>query len=163
MYIKHNVCQMDIKHACVYGWAMKAAAFYKYLGSAIRAQRRVLGLTQRQLAGQLGISRASLANVETGRQRVLVHQLYELASQLNTSVDKLLPESSEVEALQALDDLLFSQNVTVLQRQQIARLLTNNASLVSALGGLHDSVPRDNGTGGESSEGSQDCSGARAC
>ena len=138
------VCHVDMMGSCVYGWTMKASALYKRLGATIKAQRRALGLTQQQLAKQLGISRASLANVETGRQRVLVHQLYELADQLNVNVQELLPEPSEAEALQALDDLLFSENVTVSQRQQIATLLKDDAIVASASGGLHDSVPQHN-------------------
>lgn len=104
---------------------MATLALYKRIGSTIKVMRRALGLTQQQLANQLGISRASLANIETGRQRILVHQLYELADQLSVNVSDLLPESSEVEALQTLDDLLFSENVSVQQRQQIATLLKN--------------------------------------
>ena len=121
---------------------MKVPALYKRLGATIKGQRRALGLTQQQLAKQLGISRASLANVETGRQRVLVHQLYELAEQLNVNVQELLPESSEADALQTLDDLLFSKNVSVSQRQQIATLLKDDALIPSASGGAHDSVRR---------------------
>ena len=130
---------------------MRVPALYKYLGAAIKAQRRALGLTQQQLASHLGVSRASLANVETGRQRVLVHQLYELAEQLNVSVQDLLPESSEADALQALDDLLFSENVTVSQRQQIATLLKDDALVPSATRGPHDSVRRHYNAGEEPS------------
>ena len=138
------VCHVDMVSICVYSWTMKVSALYKRLGATIKAQRRALGLTQQQLAKQLRISRASLANVETGRQRVLVHQLYELADQLNVNVQELLPEPSEAEALQALDDLLFSENVTVAQRQQIATLLKDDALVASASGGPHDSVPQHN-------------------
>ena len=110
---------------------MRIPSLYRRLGASIKARRRALQLTQQQLATQLGISRASLANVETGRQRVLVHQLYELAEQLNVGVQELLPESSEADALQTLDDLLFSENVTVSQRQQIATLLKDDALVPS--------------------------------
>ena len=106
---------------------MWVPSLYKRLGATIKAQRRARGLTQQQLATQLGISRASLANVETGRQRVLIHQLYELADQLSINIQELLPKPSEAEALQALDDLLFSENLTVAQRQQIATLLKDDA------------------------------------
>ena len=106
---------------------MRVPSLYKRLGTTIKAQRRARGLTQQQLAKQLGISRASLANVETGRQRVLIHQLYELADQLSINIQELLPNPSEAEALQALDDLLFSENLTVAQRQQIATLLKDDA------------------------------------
>ena len=126
----------------MYRCAMRIPSLYKRLGASIKARRRALRLTQQQLATQLGISRASLANVETGRQRVLVHQLYALADQLNVGVQDLLPESSEADALQTLDDLLFSENVTVSQRQQIATLLKDDALVPSASGGLHDSVRR---------------------
>ena len=118
-------------------------ALYRRLGSTIKARRRVLGLTQHELAKRLGISRASLANMETGRQRVLVHQLYELAGQLNVSVQELLPEVSDAAALQALDDLLFSMNISLVQRQQIATLLENDADAAPASRGPHDSVSRD--------------------
>ena len=122
---------------------MKAAALYKRLGSTIKTRRRALGLTQKQLAQQLGISRASLANVETGRQRVLVDQLFEFASQLKVNLRELLPDSSEAQALQALDDLLFSENVTVSQRRQIVTLLKNDALVASESGGPRDSIPRN--------------------
>ena len=121
---------------------MKVPALYKRIGATIKVQRRALGLTQQQLAMRLGISRASLANVETGRQRVLVHQLYELAKHLNVSVQELLPDSSEAEALQVLDELLFSENVTVSQRQQIVTLLRDATLVPSASGGPHDSAAR---------------------
>ena len=121
---------------------MKVPALYKRLGSTIKAKRRALGLTQQQLAKQLGISRASLANVETGRQRVLVHQVYELADRLNANVHELLPEPSDAQALQALDDLRFSENVTVAQRQQIATLLKNDSIVESESGDPHDFVGR---------------------
>ena len=37
--------------------------------------RRARGLTQEQLAGKLGISRPSLANIETGRQNVTLSRI----------------------------------------------------------------------------------------
>lgn len=123
MYGTHIVCVVDIHYFCVYNSPMEIPALYKRIGSTVKFKRRALGLTQQQLAKQLGISRASLANIETGRQRILVHQLYELATQLNVNVSGLLPKSSEVDALQTVDDLLFSENVSLQQRQQIATLL----------------------------------------
>lgn len=39
-------------------------------GRLVRQFRRARGLTQNQLADKLGISRPSLANIETGRQNV---------------------------------------------------------------------------------------------
>src|SRR5712692_1672050 len=58
-------------------------SFYKALGDLIRRRRKILNLSQEKLAGRLGVSRASIANIETGRQKILVHQLLQLAATLN--------------------------------------------------------------------------------
>ena len=118
---------------------MQVPALYRHLGAKIKAHRRALRLTQQQLADQLGISRASLANVETGRQRVLVHQLFELADQLSISVQDLLPESSEAYDLKSLDGFQVSENVTVVQRQQIAAFLKDDTTDQPKSGGPHES------------------------
>lgn len=36
-------------------------------------------LTQQQLADKIGLSRGSVANIETGRQQMLLHQLRDIA------------------------------------------------------------------------------------
>lgn len=132
------VCGVDASAYDVYRVHMKVHSLYKRIGATIKVQRRALGLTQHELAMRLGISRASLANIETGRQRILVHQLYELAQQLKIGIQRLLPDSSEAEALQALDDLLFSENVSVSQRLQIATLLKEDAITPPDTGDLND-------------------------
>ena len=116
---------------------MSVPSLYKRLGATIRERRRHLRLTQEYLSSQLGISRASLANVETGRQRVLVHQLYSFAEKLDIKVEALLPNPEENKDFMVLDNLLFSENVTLAQRQQIARLLQEDEKLRSASGGKH--------------------------
>ena len=96
---------------------------YKRLGTIIKERRHQLGFTQEYLSRQLGISRASLANVETGRQRVLVHQLYQLAEKLDVEITALLPDLEETRKLQNLEGLTFSESVSVEQQEQISRLL----------------------------------------
>ena len=122
---------------------MGVPILYKQLGTIIKDRRRTLGLTQEQLANKLGISRASLANVETGRQRVLVHQLYKFAEQFGVGVATLLPDEAESSALEALDDLLFSENLSLSQRQQVAALLQRDSVSPSISGGKHDQVQRN--------------------
>jgi len=65
---------------------------YRQLGNRIRDRRKAIGLTQDNLAEKLGISRGSLANIETEKQRILVHQLYHFAQALETDVSELLPK-----------------------------------------------------------------------
>ena len=59
---------------------------YRRLGRAVADRRRELGLTQSTVAEKLGLSRASLANLESGRQRIMVHQLFALVNALKLEV-----------------------------------------------------------------------------
>ena len=102
---------------------MSTPLLYKHLGATIKNRRQELGLTQEQLASHLGISRASIANMEIGRQQILIHHLYRLAEKLDTKITTLLPESDEIDGQLGLDNLRFSKNLNLEQRQQIARLL----------------------------------------
>jgi transcriptional regulator with XRE-family HTH domain len=70
---------------------MDASILYREVGAVIRRRRRALDLTQAKLATRLGISRGALANIETGRQNLLLHQLYRFAAALDMNVHDLLP------------------------------------------------------------------------
>ena len=61
-------------------------------GRAVARRREELGLTQADLSALVGLSRASIANIEKGRQNVLLHHVYELAGALRMArVGDLLP------------------------------------------------------------------------
>ena len=61
---------------------MSDMELYRRLGRAVGERRRGLGLSQAEVAERIGMSRASLASLETGRQRIMVHQLFALADAL---------------------------------------------------------------------------------
>lgn len=62
------------------------------MGRAIAERRSKIALTQRELASMVGVSRASIANTERGRQTVSVHNLYAIAAALQVdSLAELLP------------------------------------------------------------------------
>jgi len=44
-----------------------------------------------------GLTRASIANIEKGRQRVFLHQLYHFANFLKVDMRELLPEAETVQ------------------------------------------------------------------
>jgi transcriptional regulator with XRE-family HTH domain len=48
-------------------------------------------LNQAEIGTAIGLSRASIANIETGRQRIPIHHLYRLARALRVDVHTLLP------------------------------------------------------------------------
>lgn len=69
---------------------------YRLLGQNVAHLRNKRGLTQAEIAAQIGLTRASLANIETGRQKVLMHHVFRLANALNCdSVLDLVPASFE--------------------------------------------------------------------
>lgn len=65
--------------------------FYEELGRRIRDAREAAGLTQEDLAQRVALSRASVANIERGNQRVALHQFVELAQALGVEPVRLLP------------------------------------------------------------------------
>lgn len=71
---------------------MASDPVYKAFGSAVSTRRRALALTQAQLASKVRMSRASIANIESGRQNILLHHVYALAAALEfAKVGDLLP------------------------------------------------------------------------
>ena len=68
------------------------------LGQRIRECRKEARLTQAALAEQVGMTRAALASIETGRQRVSVIALARLAHILAIPPGSLIPELSEAAA-----------------------------------------------------------------
>jgi transcriptional regulator with XRE-family HTH domain len=78
---------------------MEAQAFYETLGRRVQDRRKARGFTQDQLASRITprVTRASIANIEAGKQGVLVHTLVQLASALDVAPNDLLPQQ-QVEA-----------------------------------------------------------------
>jgi transcriptional regulator with XRE-family HTH domain len=68
----------------------KHEAFFKQMGARIAQARKERGLTQEQLAGQLGVSQQALAHYEVGRIGVASAMLPRLAELLDLSFDELL-------------------------------------------------------------------------
>jgi transcriptional regulator with XRE-family HTH domain len=67
--------------------------FYHVMGQRIQRLRTKQGMTQERLGGLLdpSVTRASIANIESGKQRVMAHTLVQLAEALQTDVIDLIP------------------------------------------------------------------------
>jgi transcriptional regulator with XRE-family HTH domain len=73
------------------------------LAERLRTEREYLNLKQEQVADVLGISRAAVSAIETGRRKVSGQELKQLAKLFGTSVDRLLgADLQEDETTQAL-------------------------------------------------------------
>ncbi len=76
---------------------MRIEDLYAEMGDALKTGREAAGFTQNELAQMVGLSRASIANIETGRQKVFLHQLFIFAGHLNLDVTDLLPKHGSVD------------------------------------------------------------------
>ena len=63
---------------------------YQAVGARIRMLRDVLGIEQHTLAERTGLSRASIANIEAGRQRIYMHHVETIARALGTHTKGLM-------------------------------------------------------------------------
>lgn len=63
---------------------------YRQLGMKIEQLRTALGWTQEDLAKKLNMARGSVANIETGRQRVLMHDIETIATAFGSTPKQLL-------------------------------------------------------------------------
>jgi transcriptional regulator with XRE-family HTH domain len=62
---------------------------YTTIGKKIKEYRDAKGLTQEDLAKDIGFSRTSLANFESGKQAVYISDLYKLAVRFGIQITDL--------------------------------------------------------------------------
>lgn len=86
---------------------MKPDPLYKEFGQLVRAHRRRFNFTQDELAERVGLSRTSITNIEMGRQKVLLHQIYALARHLEIQPESLLPQAETPDSIHTIDSKLL--------------------------------------------------------
>ena len=73
-----------------------AERVYALIGDAIRKRRDGIGMSQEALGSRIGLSRASVTNIESGRHPVSVHHLYGIAGAFGVRVCDLLPDAGSL-------------------------------------------------------------------
>ncbi len=63
---------------------------YRLIGLKIEHTRTVLGWTQLELSKKVGLTRTSIANIEAGRQRILLHDIEKFSAAFQMSAKQLL-------------------------------------------------------------------------
>lgn len=115
---------------------------YRAIGAVIKSRRKTLGMKQETLARLLSISRGSLANVETGRQSILVHQLYRFAEALRLTPFDLLPPNSIEQSRTEPAELPLPSDLKMQQREQIVRLFDQvDTTQIREKRGNHEKLP----------------------
>lgn len=79
------LCAMDIDENLL----------YRQLGQRLKTARSQRELTQAQLADKSGVSRASIAVIELGKQSSPLHIVYRLCKALGLEVSDILPTNDE--------------------------------------------------------------------
>jgi len=109
---------------------MDSGAVYAELGRLVRAHRERLGLSQAALAERVGLSRTSITNIEQGRQKILLHQLFALAQSLAVRPEALLPSIDISEIAPQLEQKL-GKHLKGAEREWARRIV-----LASSRGGV---------------------------
>jgi transcriptional regulator with XRE-family HTH domain len=66
------------------------ADFYKQMGERLRIAREISGLTQSEIAKELGLTRTSVVNIESGNQSIPLHTFVTLCDLLKVSFNLVL-------------------------------------------------------------------------
>lgn len=106
-------------------------ALHRMVGERIREARRAQRHEQAWLAAALGVSRTTMSNIEGGRQRVFLDQVYEVARHLHVDVTTLMPRLDDVTPVAAVrtpsdDPLLRGAG------ERLSRVVSDVLTLASA-------------------------------
>ncbi|MBA9077086.1 helix-turn-helix transcriptional regulator [Rufibacter quisquiliarum] len=102
--------------------------FYALIGENIRRVREEANLKQEAFANMFGLSRASIVNIEKGRQNPSLYFVVKIAVTLNIKIEKILGSTYSVND-NAPDDGLshsFERKISQLQTDQFRNPETIN-------------------------------------
>lgn len=69
---------------------------YLRMGQRIRRQRKMMGLTQREVAEKVGISLPFYGHIERGSRKASLETMVSIANTLGVSADMLLQDSLDI-------------------------------------------------------------------
>jgi transcriptional regulator with XRE-family HTH domain len=99
---------------------------YREFGRKVADFRHEAHLTQADLARKIGVSRASLANIERGEQRVFLHQLLNIAATLNIqNIRDLLPALAASRSNARADVTVSGDRLSKAQERVIKELVSS--------------------------------------
>jgi transcriptional regulator with XRE-family HTH domain len=102
---------------------MDESEIYGAFGKLVRQHRKRLSMNQEALGGEIGLSRASIANIETGRQHIPLHHLYRLARALKVDPHTLLPSTAIDRTVSADREITSSMDLSDRQQAAVAQVV----------------------------------------
>jgi transcriptional regulator with XRE-family HTH domain len=106
-------------------------SLYRSIGEQIKAKRLAGSLKQEDLAGKVGLTRSSIAQIEAGKQAPSIFLLYQLCDVLNADLFKILPRDEF--------DPLSAERIT--DKTQVRDILDK----LKTKGGEYDTAKYSNG------------------
>lgn len=79
------------KKVITYEFVEKEATLSEYVGYKIKQIRKTKNINQTELAKILGLTRASIVNIEAGRQNITIDKLSKLCRSLDINSNEILP------------------------------------------------------------------------
>ncbi len=73
--------------------------FYKKLSKKIKTVREKFGLSQESLAGQLGVGRVAISQIENGERKISAEEIVKLSRIFNMPTDVLLDLNKDIEVV----------------------------------------------------------------
>jgi transcriptional regulator with XRE-family HTH domain len=104
--------------------------FYEEVGRRLRRARLDAGLTQQELANQVELSRASIANIEAGRQQFPLHALILFARALDIKPASLIPSTELLDAEPILPDPEMIDGLDEESKNWVRRILAPTEEVV---------------------------------
>lgn len=68
---------------------------YSLIGNRIQSYRKDLNMSQTDLAYKIEVSRTTLSNIESGKQKVAIDLIYKICNAFNITIFDFLPANAE--------------------------------------------------------------------
>jgi transcriptional regulator with XRE-family HTH domain len=102
---------------------MDESSIYAALGELVREHREGQGMSQGALGKRIGLSRASVANIESGRQRIPLHHLYRMAEALGVNAHTLLPNLDGLPSPNVERSINSAMELNAREHAEVAKVL----------------------------------------
>lgn len=73
---------------------------YQLISQKLRQRRKEQGFSQENVSQAIGLSRTSIVNFENGRQRLPIHNIYQIARLVDLSIQEVFPTFEELKKVE---------------------------------------------------------------